>query len=165
MKSALLFSLLAIPVASVACGGAAAKNLDPLGPQQVLKCAPSKALRAKAAPAPLLTPLVKGAFTPVPLETVQFVDPAILRQVMVQTVAAQRTATDTVQVMARLVNCTSTPIQLQARTSFLSAGLGPAEPTSAWRPLFLQPRSTGVYEEKSTSTQVGHYLIELRQGR
>ena len=79
-------------------------------------------------------------------------------------VEARRTETDTVEVVARVVNCGKEPLQLQLRTSFLSAAQSPTEPTSSWQRIYVAPKSTGVYTEKSISRDVAHYLIEVRRG-
>lgn len=99
--------------------------------------------------------------TGIPLDALQFIDGSVASSVAVQTIKATRSPTDTVQVTARVVNCTDNPISVRARTSFMDAKQIPTEPTSAWKILFLSPRATTVYQEFSTSTQVTHYLIEL----
>jgi hypothetical protein len=132
-------------------------------PQDQLKCDFSKANRAPATQA-AVTPLVRGAFTPIPLETVQLIDKSLSRKIVAQGVEARRTETDTVEVVARVVNCGKDPLQLQFRTTFLSAGLSPTEPTSSWQRTFVAPKSMGVYTEKSISRDVAHYLIEVRRG-
>lgn len=99
--------------------------------------------------------------TDIPLDALQFTDAAVASSVAVQAVRAVRSETDTVQVTARVVNCTDKQIAVRARTSFMDDKQIPTEPTSAWRVLFLAPRATTVYREFSTSTKVSHYLIEL----
>lgn len=99
--------------------------------------------------------------TDIPLDALQFTDGSVASSVAVQTVRATRSATDTVHVTARVVNCTDNPISVRARTSFMDEKQIPTEPTSAWKILFLSPRATAVYQEFSTSTQVTYYLVEL----
>lgn len=135
----------------------------PVRPQGRVDCNFYKANRAVPAAA-VIAPAVRGAFTPIPLETVQLIDKKLRRKVIAQGVEARRTETDTVEVLARILNCTNEPMQLQLRTTFLSAGQSPTEPVSSWQRLYLQPRSTGVYSEKSISASVAHYLIEVRTG-
>jgi hypothetical protein len=135
----------------------------PVRPQVQLKCDFSKANRPAASQA-LIAPLSQGAFTPIPLETVQLIDKTLSRKIVAQGVEARRTETDTVEVVARLVNCGKDPLQLQLRTSFLSAGRSPTEPTSSWQRIYVAPKSTGIYTEKSISRDVAHYLIEVRRG-
>ena len=134
-----------------------------VGPQGQLKCDFSKANRARPAAA-VIAPVVRGAFSPIPLESVQVIDKKLSRMIVAQGVEAQRTETDTVEVVARIVNCGKDPLQLQLRTTFLSAGQSPTEPTSSWQRIHLAPKSTGVYTEKSMSRTVAHYLIEVRRG-
>lgn len=132
-------------------------------PQDQLKCDFYRANRPTAAPA-VIAPLARGAFTPIPLESVQLIDKALSRKIVAQGVEARRTETDTVEIVARVVNCGKDPLQLQLRTTFLSAGQSPTEPVSSWQRIFVAPKSTGVYTEKSISRDVAHYLIEVRRG-
>lgn len=130
-------------------------------PQGVVKCDFSKVRRGQTNGAAVM-PLTRGAFTPIPLEAVQFVDKGLGRKMMVQSLMAQKTPTDTVELVARLINCTDKPLQVQARSSFMSGAMAPIEPTSGWQRLFLQPRAMGVYTEKSISRDPAHYLVEVR---
>lgn len=155
-----LIAAAAVLAGSVAAGSAAAA---PVRPQDQLKCDFYKANRPQAAQA-TLAPVVRGAFTPIPLESVQLIDKKLSRKIVAQGVEARRTETDTVEVVARVVNCGKEPLQLQLRTTFLTAGQSPSEPTSSWQRIFVAPKSTGVYTEKSISRDVAHYLIEVRRG-
>jgi hypothetical protein len=147
-------------LAGLAVAGAAQAQVRP---QAQLKCDFSKANRQRPANA-AIAPVMRGAFTPIPLESVQIIDKKLSRAIVAQGVEAQRTETDTVEVVARIVNCGKAPLQLQLRTTFLSAGQSPTEPTSSWQRIYVQPKSTGVYTEKSISRDVAHYLIEVRRG-
>ena len=149
-----------VALAQTGAGPAAAQDRA-TGPQSVVKCNFSRAARGGAA-GPTLSPLVRGAFTPIPLESVQFVDKDLRRKVVVQSLMAQKTETDTVEIVTRLLNCTDKPLQIQARASFLSGVMAPTEPTSGWQRLFLQPRALGVYSEKSMSRDPMHYIVEVR---
>ena len=107
-----------------------------------------------------------GAMRPVPLNTVSVTDMAISNKVLVQSVHAGRTPTGTTEVMARVVNCTDFPLQVDGRTHFLDQAQRPTEPVSAWQRVHLAARSIGVYRETSTDdANVGNFLIELREGR
>ena len=156
-----LFRPLAAAALGLALASPAAADMKPVAPQGVLKCDFAKARRGTAQ-GEMLTPLVRGAFSPVPLETVQLVDKTLRRKLMVQSVAAQKTQTDTVEVVARLVNCTNKPMQVQARINFMNDQMSPTEPVSSWRRLFLEPKAMGVYAEKSMARESRHYLIEVR---
>ena len=135
----------------------------PVRPQAQLKCDFYKANRPVGASA-MIAPVSRGAFTPIPLESVQLIDKSLSRKIVAQGVEARRTETDTVEVVARVVNCGKEPLQLQLRTSFLSATQSPTEPTSSWQRIHVAPKSIGVYTEKSISRDVAHYLIEVRRG-
>ena len=129
------------------------RDLSSPGQDQVL------AGPALASPAP-------GALQPLPLDTVHVTDPNILRKVMVQSVAVRRSATQTVQIAAQLVNCTDYALQIEGRTHFYDAAQVEAEPVSAWQRVTLGPRTLATYSERSVGTeQVASYLVELREGR
>lgn len=131
-----------------------------------IKCDFSSVRKAPVPQGPALEAVVKGAMTEVPLNSVQYIDKAITRKVLVQRLYARRSETDTVEVIARLVNCTDYPLQVEGRTAFMDAEQIPTEPTSAWQRVFLPPRAMGVYREISTATQsVANFLVELREGR
>lgn len=99
--------------------------------------------------------------SPIPLDALQFTDADVAHSVAVQAVRATRTPADTVQVTARLVNCTDKPMVVRARTSFMDATQLPTEPVSAWRIIPMPARATSVYQENSASVNVAHYLVEL----
>jgi hypothetical protein len=99
--------------------------------------------------------------TPIPLNSVQFSDWSIARSLAVQHLFASRTPTDTVQVVARLVSCVDRELTVKVRTSFLDANQAPVEGTSAWQTVYLTPRLTATYSERSTSKGVASYLIEV----
>lgn len=134
-----------------------------LKPQNVLACNFRKANKTPALIAETIAPLRKGAFTAVPLDTVQLIDKSLRKTIQVQSVVARRTETDTVEVVARLINCSAEPVQIQARVSFLTQVQSPSEPTSSWRSVFLEPKAFGVYSEKSMSVEAASYLIEVRR--
>ena len=78
----------------------------------------------------------------------------------------RRTPTGTVRVIAQFRNRTDFPQALEARVSFFDTQLVPVEKTSAWSRVLLSPNGTGVYEESSTATSdVAHYLVEVREAR
>lgn len=147
-------------LAGLAATGAAQAQVRPQGQ---LKCDFSKANRPRPADAAIAS-VQRGAFSPIPLESVQIIDKKLSRKIVAQGVEARRTETDTVEVVARVVNCGKEPLDLQLRTTFLTAGQSPTEPTSSWQRIFVAAKSTGVYTEKSISRDVAHYLIEVRRG-
>lgn len=156
MKRALWLMLLASPLLA---SPALAENA-------VVKCKTAKATRAAPVAGPALVANVPASMTPIDLNAVQFTDKPLTKQVIVEGLFARRTETDTVEVTARLVNCTDQPLQVQARSSFMDETQAPAEPTSAWSQVFLPPKGTGTYREKSMSRdEVKYYLIELAPAR
>ena len=103
---------------------------------------------------------------PLPLDSVSVTDPDLYGLILVQAVGARRTATNTVEVMTRLVNCTNSPLLVQGRTHFLSEGQGSVEPVSAWKLVNMAPKAIGHYSESSIEVdKVGNYLIELRMNQ
>jgi hypothetical protein len=99
--------------------------------------------------------------SPLPLNSVQFDSQITAYRVAVQNIFAERTATDTVSVTARLVSCADIPTTVKMRTSFLRQNQAPAEGTSAWRVVFLAPRAMAHYTELSTSRDPASYIIEI----
>jgi len=99
--------------------------------------------------------------SPIPLDSVQFSNWSAERAVSLQRLTAARTATNTVEVTARFVSCANQSISFRVRTSFLDSNQAPTEPASAWQTVFVQPHLTATYSERSLSTQVSHYLLEI----
>ena len=103
------------------------------------------------------------AMSPIPLDAVLFTDKSLTKRVGIQTVYANKTPTDTVEVGARFVNCTDQTIQLGVRTSFVNAKQQSTERPSQWKSVFVQPRTTATYSESSIGrSEVAHYLVEIR---
>lgn len=101
-----------------------------------------------------------------PMNSVSINDPNIIRKLMVRSIAARRTATGTVEVVAQVVNCTDFPLSAEARTQFYGTDQAPVEPVSAWHRLQLGPHSTNSYRELSLGTKdVDGYMIEMREGQ
>ena len=156
MKSALMLAALA---GSLLATTAAAEN-------NVVKCKTWQARRAAPVAGPALVANVPKSMTPIDLNAVQFTDKPLTRQVLVEGLFARRTETDTVEVTARFVNCTDKPLQVQARSSFMDVSQAPTEPVSAWTRVFIPPKGTGTYRERSMGRdEVQYYLIELAPGR
>lgn len=101
------------------------------------------------------------AMTALPLNSVQFGSTEVASSLAIQSLFAERSASDTVQVTARLVSCLDVPAAVRVRTSFLRANTAPAEPTSAWKTVYMEPRATAVYTEFSTSRDASSYLMEI----
>ena len=130
-------------------------------PDQVVTCKYPEGPRTIKGPA-LVGQEYGIQMSAIPLDAVQFTDNRVAFAVAVQGLHAARTPADTVQVTARLVNCTDTPLAVKARTSFMKTTQAPTEPPSAWRTVFLRPRSTGTYTESSVGrSEVANYLIEI----
>lgn len=132
----------------------------------VVKCKTWQARRAAPVAGPALVANVPKSMTPIDLNAVQFTDKPLTRQMLVEGLFARRTETDTVEVTARFINCTDKPLQVQARSSFMDLTQAPTEPVSAWTQVFIPPKGTGTYRERSMSRdEVQYYLIELAPGR
>jgi len=93
---------------------------------------------------------------------VYITDDTIRRKIMPQELFVRRTPAGSVEVMARIANCTDKPIQIEGRTSFMDEQKFPTEDASAWQTVFLQLRSMGTYREVSIGgANVAYYLIEV----
>lgn len=142
---------------TLACGCATREK-----PALVVEC--GQPPRSPPAAGPALVGEEYGVtITPIPLDAVVFNDKKLARKVAVQALWAQRTPADTVEVGARLVNCTTNPLQLGVRTSFMDSRQRPTEQISGWKAVFIQPRTTALYSEVSIDRDsVSHYLVEVR---
>lgn len=130
---------------------------------RVLKCNIWAARHGEASSGPALVANVPRAMTPIDLNAVQFEDKKLAKRVIVEGLFAERTPTDTLHVMARVVNCKKYPITIQLRSSFMDQNQMPLEASSMWKSVYLSPFGTAVYEERSISgPKVANYLIELR---
>jgi len=115
---------------------------------------------------PSEVPPTLSGMTEMPLNSVSITDFAITNKIVVESTTARRNPSGSVEVWARLVNCTDFPLQIEGRTHFLDESRAPAEEGSAWHRVFLPPRSFTVYTETSTSTaRVKYYFVEIREGR
>jgi hypothetical protein len=142
---------------SVMAAGCAAKA--PL----VVRCkAPPHSVDRSNSGGPALVGLQYGEqATPIPLDSVQFSDWSTEKVVSIQTLFAGRTDGGTVQVTARFVSCSDSDVPIRIRASFLDANQAPTEPSSAWQLVYLHPRMTATYTEKSTSRNAANYLLEI----
>jgi hypothetical protein len=117
-------------------------------------------------PGPAAAPVAPSPLTGMPINSVNITDVMITNKVMVQAVNARRNPSGTLEVWARVVNCTDYALQIEGRTHFLDEVQAPIEDVSAWNRVHLAPRSYGVYQESSTKTAgVRHYFVEIREGR
>jgi hypothetical protein len=153
MRIATMFVLTAAAIASVpGCMTAARKP--------VVEC---KFPRVAAPPAgSALVAQEYGSISPIPLDAVQFTDRKLSKEVAVQSLQASRTPTNTVQVTARLINCTDSAVVVGARSNFMDGSQAAIEAQTAWQNVVLQPRAMGVYQESSLSKAVERYVVELR---
>lgn len=149
-------------VALLLAGCAGSPPPRPLAPQSMLHCDHAALQQHGRATGPAIVAEAYGAVSDVPLDAVTVLDRWLFNAVMTQSIYSTRTGTGTVEVTVRFANCTDRPIQMRARTSFLRPSRAPAEATSAWTTLFLEPHALAVYQEKSVSTrEVEYFLIEL----
>lgn len=143
--------------ASLVANGAAARENRPL------KCNIGAARASGYTGGPALVANVSRASTPIDLNAVLMTDKPLWKSVVVEGLFARRTETDNLEVTARFLNCTKKPIVIQARSSFMDDTQVPTEKSSVWKTVYLSPRATGVYQERSIATKtVGAYLVELR---
>lgn len=125
------------------------------------KAPPRSSDRANSG-APALVGLQYGEqATPIPLDSVQFSNWSTEKALSIQTLFAGRTDGGTVQVTARFVSCMDSDLPIRVRASFLDANQAPTEPSSAWQVVYLHPRMTATYTEKSTSRNAANYLLEI----
>lgn len=109
---------------------------------------------------------IPGSFSPIPLDQIQILDPTLVPHVMVQSAGAGRSATQTLQLQARFVNCTNEPIAIEARTHFIAPSGASNEPISAWKRVDIPQRGLGVYAESSIgTTQADKFLVEVRRAK
>src|SRR6185295_7855260 len=99
-------------------------------PGRTTTCDPKALDHARLPAGPTLQAQLPGTFTPIPLNQVTMIDPAMTRWLMVQAVGASHTETGTAKVMTRVVNCTNETVQVEGRTHFLAADQTPTEPVS-----------------------------------
>ncbi|HYF42069.1 MAG TPA: hypothetical protein VEA35_06425 [Ramlibacter sp.] len=150
---------LLLPLAATALAGCMATV--PGAPPVVVECQmPTQSVRAGPA---LVGETYGMKMTPLPVNSVQFGSQATAQAMAVQSLFAERSQTDTVQVTARFVSCLDRPSSVRVRTSFLRASTAPAEAPTAWKTVYLEPRATAVYSELSTVQDVASYLIEVAQ--
>ncbi len=119
-------------------------------------------------PAPTLgqVPTTAGEAHSQPLQSAHILDLSIRKKIAVQSVHARRTANLDAEIIARLVNLTDYPQQIEARAYFTDSQGIQTEPTSAWQRLHLAPRSTASYHISSTTgTAVAGYQLEFRGGQ
>jgi hypothetical protein len=99
-----------------------------------------------------------------PRNTVSILDSRLGKKIIVESVNATTTDTDTVEIMVRLVNRTDDRLHLESRSHFMNNERAPTEAVSGWKSLFLPPSSMVVYREYSVSTipDVTTFLVEVR---
>lgn len=154
MKKLLLTGVLAATLM-----GSAAEARD----NRLLRCSISKARKDPGKGGPALVTTIPKAMTPIDLDAVLWTDTWVLRNIVLEGLFAQRTDAGTLLTTARLVNCSKKPVSIQVRSNFLDENQVPTEPASMWKTVFISPRSTSVYQERSVGTdRVANYLVELR---
>ncbi|RAU21524.1 hypothetical protein CU669_12550 [Paramagnetospirillum kuznetsovii] len=115
-------------------------------------------------PGPAMVPGESSPLKEMPMNSVNITDPAIMNKLYVRSIAARRTATGTVEVVAQVVNCTDFQQTAEARTQFYDSTGVASEPVSAWQRLHLSPRTSSAYRELSMGDKtVDGYMIEMRE--
>ncbi len=129
-------------------------NMDAISQQRQLVAVPAA---VPGQPSPLIE---------MPLNSVNITDFAVINKIWTRSINVRRTATGTVEVMTQFVNCTDFPLQLEARTQFYDSSRAPSEPVSAWKRVYLTPRTYNTYAETSLKTKDSqYYLVEVKEGR
>jgi hypothetical protein len=150
---------------SVLAALALAATVADAAPNSVPRCKTWTA-RTPEPSGPALVALAPKMMAPVPLNAFQVIDKEITRKLVVQSITARRTEMDTVQVSARILNCTDEPLRILARTQFMDGAQSSTEPVSAWRLVIIEPQGFGTYAENSIAqSDVAHFLIEARSAR
>ena len=108
-----------------------------------------------------LVPMVVGSSATIPLDSVLVNSPELGKKVVPIATGGERLPNRTLNVFARIQNCTDEPVNLQARASFYDAMNADAEAPTAWTTIFIPPNSRGMYETSSLSADAASYLIEL----
>jgi len=143
----------------------ACETTTPIAAQPGCDFTPILKEQQKGITGPALLPAVAGAMSPMPLNSVNITDYKLTNKIMVQAASARRTPTGTVEVWSRLTNCTDFPLQVEARTQFFDTQQAPSENPTAWKRLYLSPKTFNTYTSSSVNTTgVDYYLIELREG-
>lgn len=106
-----------------------------------------------------------GENSPIPLNAVQYVSPSLVNKLAVQSLKSRRTAMQTVEIHARLINCSETPMMVGVRAHFMDNEQVPTEKESAWQNVVMQPYALGHYKESSIKPDAEHYLLEIREAR
>ena len=146
----------------VALGSVLGSGCTTLKPALVTECRMPRNPRPDHSGAPALVGLEYGErASPIPLDSVQFSSMEAARSLSIQRLSAVRTPTNTVEVAARFVSCQNKAFAVRVRTSFMDASQAPTEQASAWQTVYLQPHLTAAYTERSLSTKVANYLIEI----
>lgn len=161
-RSVAIGSWVVLAIATELSGGCAQQPAAPYvpgAPPLVVECStPYDGAR----PGPALVGQQYGMqISPLPLNSVQFDSHTTASRLAVQRIYALRTATDTIEVTARLVSCSNYPVMVRVRSSFLRTNDSPSEPTSAWREVYLSPRAIANYTEYSVARDVNSYFIEI----
>lgn len=152
----------ALTVMAVVLGAVLAGGCTTLKPALVTKCKMPWNARPNHDGAPALVGLEYGEHaSPIPLDSVQFSSMDAATSLSIQRLSAVRTPTNTVEVAARFISCEDKPFAVRVRTSFMDAAQAPTEQASGWQTIYLQPHLTAAYSERSTSTKVANYLIEI----
>lgn len=154
---------LGIGLLSLSCVVAFASGSVEARENRMAKCNISAARAAETPPGPALVANVPRSMTPIDLNAVLMTDKNARKSVVVEGLFARRTEMNTLEVVARLFNCTKKPIALQVRSNFMDSAQIPTEQASIWKTVFISPRATAIYQERSISTNnVQAYLVELR---
>lgn len=96
------------------------------------------------------------------MNRVVFLDSGLSQALSVETTGARRSDAGTVEAVAMLRNKTSDPVMILARVQFFDERKMQVEEPTAWRRMFIPPKSIETFRDFSTSvSDVKYYLIEI----
>lgn len=149
-----------LPLIIAALGGALLLSACPSNGQKPIDEGPQPGVRVDDARAPNAG---------LRLDTVAILDKSLQNatggKLAVESTGARRSPTNTVEAYAVIRNRTDFPLQIEGRVQFFDAVGVPIEGPTMWQRVMLDPQGISAYKELSTRTDVGHYYIEIREGR
>ena len=107
--------------------------------------------------------LDRGVQYELPINTVQFADKKIAKNVIVESVHAQRTGAESVEVNVRFYNKSKNTAILAVRSSFYDQNKRLTEAPGAWQTVHVKPKSFGFYSTTSMPRyDVAGFLVEVQ---
>ena len=110
-----------------------------------------------------LIPQTPGSMANLPLNAVLINSSNLGNKILPIATGGQRLNNNRMKIFARVQNCSSKSLKLQARAVFFDQNQSETEQPTAWTPLFISEASRGYYETSSLSTNADSYLIEIEE--